>query len=64
MTGFGATESSVDRYVARSLIIIAAFVSAASWFSIAVSYSGSARIAGVVASTSKPAVFSGAKASH
>ena len=36
----------------------------ASWLAVAVSDFGSARIAGAVASTSEPAVFSHAKAGH
>ena len=64
LTGFEAAESGVDRCVARSLIIIASFVFAASWFAIAISDLGSARIAGAIASTSEPAVFSRAKPGH
>ena len=37
---------------------------AASWLAIAVSDFGSARVAGAIASTSEPAVFSRAKAGH
>ena len=64
MTGFGAAESGVDRLVLRSFIIIATLVFIASWLAVAVSDFGSARIAGAVASTSEPAVFSRAKAGH
>ena len=64
LTGFGTAESGVDRCVVRFFIIIATFVLAASRLAIAVSDFGSAWIAGAVASTSEPAVFSGAKAGH
>ena len=64
LTGFGAAESGVNRCVMRSFIIVVTFVFAASWFAIAVSDFGSARIAGAIASTSEPAVFSRAKAGH
>ena len=62
MTGFGAAESGVDRRVLRSFV--AMFVSIASWLVVAISDFGSARVAGDVASTSEPAVFSRAKAGH
>ena len=64
LTGFGATESSVDRYVVRSLITIATFVLIAWWFPVAVSNFGSARVTGAAASTSELAIFSHAKACH
>ena len=64
LTGFGAAESDVYQCVMRSFIIIATFLFTASWLVIAVSDFGSARIAGVVASTSEPAVFSRAEAGH
>ena len=64
MTGFGTAESGVDHRVLRSFIIIAALVFIASWLPVAISDFGSARIAGAVASTSEPAVFSRAKAGH
>ena len=63
-TGFGAAESGVDRRVLRSFAMIATFVFIVSWLAIAVSDFESARIAGAVASTSEPAVFSRAKARH
>ena len=64
LTGFGAAESGVDRCVVRSRITIATFVLIAWWFPIAVSNFRSARVAGTVASTTEPAVFSRAKAGH
>ena len=57
-------ESGVDRCVACSFIIIATFAFAASWLAIAVSDFGSAWVAGVIAFTSDPVVFSRTKASH
>ena len=62
MTGFGAAESGVDRRDLRYFVVTLVFI--ASWLAIAVSDFGSARIAGAVASTSEPAVFSRAKAGH
>ena len=64
MAGFGAAESSVDRMVLCALIIIVTFVFIALWLSITVPHFGGARIAGAVASTSEPAIFSRAKAGH
>ena len=64
MTGFGAAESGVDRRVLRSFLIISMLVFVASWLAVVVLNFGSARITGVVASTSEPAVFSRAKAGH
>ena len=64
LTGFGAAESGVDRRVLRSFIVIAMLVFIVSWLAVAVSDFGSARIAGAVASTSEPVVFSRAKAGH
>ena len=64
LTGFGIAESGVDRCVVRFFIIIATFVLAALWPAIAVWDFGSDRIAGAVASTSEPAVFSRAKPVH
>lgn len=64
LTGFGAAESGVDRHVLRSFAMIAMFVFIAPWLAVVVSYIGSAWIAGAVASTSEPTVFSHAKAGH
>ena len=64
LIGFGAVESGGNRCVMRSFVITAALVFAASWFTIAVPDFGSARFAGVVASTSEPAVFSRTKMGH
>ena len=64
MTGFGAAESGLDHHVLRSFIIVSTLVFIASWLAVAVSDFGSARIAGVVASTRELAVFSRAKAGH
>ena len=57
-------KSGVDRYVLRYFITITTLVFIASWLTVAVSDFGSARIAGAVAPTSEPVVFSRAKASH
>ena len=62
MTGFGAAESGVDRRDLRYFVVTLVFI--ASWLAIAVSDFGSARIAGAVASTSEPVVFSRSKAGH
>ena len=64
LTGFGAAESGLDHRVLRSFIIISTLVFIASWLAVAVSNFGSARIIGVVASTSEPTVFSRAKAGN
>ena len=64
LTGFGAAESGVDRYVLRYFIIITMLVFIALWLTVAVSDFGSARIASAVAPTSEPTVFSHAKAGH
>ena len=64
MTGFGATESGVDRRVLGSFVIVLALVLVASWLAIAVPGFGGARVAGAIASTSKPAILSLAKAGH
>ena len=47
-----------------SFVIVSVFVLVAPWLAIAVPGFGGARVAGVVASTSKPAVLSRAKAGH
>ena len=52
LTGFGATESGIDRDVLRSFIIIASVVFASSWLAIAIPGFRGARIAGAIASTS------------
>ena len=61
LTGFGAAESGVDLCVLRSFIIISTLVFIASWLAVAISNFGGARIICVVASTSKPVVFSRTK---
>ena len=64
MTRFGAAESGIDRRVLGSCIIVSMLVFIASWLAIAVPGFGGARIAGAIASTSKPTIFSRAKAGH
>ena len=64
MTGFGAAKPGVNRCVSHYFVIIATLVFIASWLAVAVSDFESARIAGVVACTSEPALFSRAKAGH
>ena len=58
---FGATESGVDR---RVLVIVSTLVLIASCLAIAVPGFGGAGVAGTVASTSQPAIFSCAEAGH
>ena len=64
LTGFGTTESGVDRRVLRSFSVIATFVFIVSWLAVAISNFGSTRIIGVYVSTSEPAIFSRAKTGH
>ena len=64
LTGFRATESGVDCRIFSIFFVDSTLVFVASWLAVAVSNFGSARITGVVASTSEPVVFSCAKASH
>ena len=64
LTGFGATESCIERRVLGSFVIISTLVLVASWLAIAVSGFGGARVAGAIASTSKPAILSRAKVGH
>ena len=61
LTGFGATESDIHR---RVFCMVSTLVLVASWFAIAVSDFRSAWVAGAIASTSKPAIFSCAKTGH
>src|SRR4051812_1301000 len=64
LTGFRATESAVDRRVFGIFVIASTPVFVASWLAVAIPGFGGARVAGAVASTSEPAVFSRAKAGH
>ena len=64
LTGFRATESGINRHVFGILVVASTFVSVASWLAIAISGFRGARVAGAVASTSEPAVFSRTKAGH
>ena len=64
LTGFRATESGVDHHVFGIFIVASTLVFVVSWPTFAISGFGGARVAGDVASTSEPAVFSCAKAGH
>ena len=64
MAGFGAAESYINRGVLRSFIVVLMLMLVASWLAIAVPGFGGTRVAGVVASASKPAVFSRTKTGH
>ena len=61
LTGLRIVKSGVHRCVA---CITATVVFGSSWLTVAVSNFRSARVAGVVAFTSEPVVFSRTKASH
>ena len=62
LTGFRATESGVHRCIFSIFVVASMLVFVASWLTVAISGFGGARVAGVVPSTSEPAVFSRAKA--
>ena len=64
MTGFGAAESGVDRLVMGSFIIVLTLVLVASWLNVVVPGFGGSRVAGAIASASKPAILSRAEAGH
>ena len=64
LTGFGAAESAVNRRVLRYFIVVSTLVLVASWLAIAVPGFGGARVAGAIASTTKPAIHSRAKTGH
>ena len=51
LTGFGAAESSVDRCVLGSFVIVSTLVLVASWLAIAVPGFGGAGVTGAIAST-------------
>ena len=51
-TGFGATESGVDRRVFGAFVIVSTLVLVALWLAIAVPGFVGARVAGAIASTS------------
>ena len=48
LTGFGAAESSVDRYVFGTFVVDSTLVLVASWFAIAVPGFRGARVAGAI----------------
>ena len=64
LTGFRAAESGVYRRVLGILVVASTLVFIASWLAIAIPGFGSAGVAGIIASTSQPAIFSRAKAGH
>ena len=64
LTGFRATESGVNRRVLGILVVASMLVLVASWLAIAIIGFGGARVAGAIASTSKPAILSRAKTGH
>ena len=61
---FRASESGVYRRDFVIFVVNSALVFVASSLSVAISGFGGARVAGAVASTSEPAIFSRAKAGH
>ena len=52
LTGFGATESGIDRHVFGILVVASTLVLVASWLAIAIPVFGGARVAGAIASMS------------
>ena len=64
LTGLGATESGVDHRVLGSFVIVSMLVLVASWLAIVVPGFRGARVAGAIASTSKPAILSHAETGH
>ena len=64
MTGFGATESGINRRVLRFFVVVSTLMLAASLHAIAVPGFGGTRVAGAIGSASKPTVFSRAKMGH
>ena len=64
LSGFRATESGIDCCVFGIFIVASTLVFVASWPTVSISGFGGARVAGVVASTSYPTIFSRAKAGH
>ena len=64
LNGFGAAESGIDRHVFDILVVVSVLMLVASWLAIAAPGFGGARVAGAIASTSKPAILSRAKAGH
>ena len=64
LTGFGTTESGIDRCVLRSFIVIAMLMFIVSWLAFVISNFRSSRIIGAVASTSERTIFARAKVGH
>ena len=64
LTGFRSTEYDVDRRVFGIFVVALTLVFVALWLAVAISGFGGARVAGAIASTSKPAILSRAKAGH
>ena len=64
LTGFRATESGVDRCIFSFFIVVPTLVFVTSWPSVAIPDSIGARVAGTVASTSQPAIFTRTEIGH
>ena len=61
-TGLGAAKSGVNRHVFSFFIVVSMLMFVASWPAVAIPGYRGARVAGTVASTSQPAMFSRTKA--
>ena len=64
LTGFRASESGIDCRIISIITVNAALVLVATWLAVAVSDFEGPLVAGAIASTSEPAVFSRAKVGH